>query len=91
MDSNIEKMSFKREISTRYNIPIDLLDGDTVEEDYSKALALLSYKEGINVNVRPEGKEETPEERKQRIAQEVAPKRKRSTIDQFTEWINSKF
>lgn len=91
MDSNIEKLNFKREISNRYNIPIDLLDGDTVEEDYSKALALISYKEGINLNVKPEGKEETPEERKQRITQEVTPKRRKSTSEQFTEWMNNNF
>ena len=91
MDSNIEKLNFKREISNRYNIPIDLLDGDTVEEDYSKALALISYKEGINLNVKPEGKEETPEERKQRITQEVTPKRRKSTREHFIEWMNNNF
>ena len=89
MDSNIEKLHFKNEVSKRFNIPIDLLDGDTVEEDYSKALALISYKEGLDVNVKPEGTEETPEERKKRIIQEVTPKKRSTTQEQFISWMNS--
>lgn len=88
MDSNIEKLHFKNEVSKRFNIPIDLLDGDTVEEDYSKALALVSYKRGIDLST-IEVREETPEERKIRIIQELTPSRKSTTREAFIEWMQN--
>ena len=84
--------NYKKIVSEKFGIPIDLLDGDSVEETDSKALALMSYKEGFDVaKAFPDLLEYDPEVRKEKLIEELTPSKKIENREQFAKWIADKF